>query len=66
MKSIENDENGGLKPLKLAKVIAKIVEKRSPKYRYIIASPLQKLAVVAKRILPPRLFSWILKMYYKV
>lgn len=66
MKSIENDENGGLKPLKLAKVIAKIVEKRSPKYRYIIASPLQKLAVVAKRILPPRLFSWILKLYYKV
>ena len=66
IKSIESDENGGLKPIKLAEKIAAIVEKKSPKYRYIIASPLQKLAVVAKRILPPRVFSWILKMYYKV
>lgn len=66
MESIEHDENSGLKPDYLAKKISKVVSCRRPKHSYIIASPLQSLAVTAKRILPPRLFAWIMKLYYKL
>ena len=43
-----------------------IVAKKNPRYRYIIASPLQKLAVAAKTLLPRRLFYWILSLYYNL
>ena len=53
----------GLKPEFLAEKVAKILTRRNPRYSYIIASPLQKLAVLAKTILPRRLFYWILSLY---
>ena len=64
--SIEHDENHGLKPEFLAAKIKRIVRKRRPRYNYIIASPLQKLAVAAKWLLPKRWFAWILSLYYKL
>ena len=66
LSSIEHDENTGLKPEYLARKILKIAGKRHPAYHYIIASPLQKLSVFAKRILPSRWFAWILSLYYKL
>ena len=64
--SIEHDENHGLKPEFLAAKIKRIVRKCRPRYNYIIASPLQKLAVAAKWLLPKRWFAWILSLYYKL
>ena len=64
--SIEHDENSGLKPEFLAGKISRIVRKRRPGYSYIIASPLQKLAVFAKWLLPARWFAWIMSVYYKL
>lgn len=66
LKGIEKDEMTGLKPEFLAEKVAKIVARRNPRYSYIIASPLQKLAVLAKTILPRRLFYWILSLYYNL
>ncbi|HAZ74667.1 MAG TPA: oxidoreductase [Rikenellaceae bacterium] len=66
LKGIEKDERTGLKPDFLADKISKIVRKKSPRYNYIIASPLQKLSVIAKAILPRRLFYWILSKYYNL
>lgn len=66
LRGIEKDENGGLKPEYLASKICSIVAKKNPRYRYIIASPLQKLAVAAKTLLPRRLFYWILSLYYNL
>lgn len=66
MDSIEHDENTGLKPEFLASKISRIVRSKRPAYSYVIASPLQKLAVVAKWLLPSRLFAWVLSLYYKV
>ncbi len=63
---IENDETGGLDPAILAKKIGRIVSKKSPKHRYIIASLDQKLAVLLKRILPSKLFFKVLASHYKV
>ena len=64
--SIEHDENSGLKPEYLAGKVYGIVQKKKPGYSYVIASPLQKLSVFAKRILPAKWFAWILGIYYKV
>jgi hypothetical protein len=66
MESIEHDENSGLKPERLARRISKIVCKRHPRNRYIIASPLQKASVLLKAILPARWFDCILGAYYKL
>lgn len=64
--SIEKDETTGLKPEYLAGKISKIVNKHNPAHHYVIASPLQKLAVFAKWLLPGKLFAAILALYYKV
>lgn len=64
--SIEHDENTGLKPEYLARKISRIVRSKRPRYHYIIATFLQKLAVVARTILPPRVFAWVMSLYYKV
>lgn len=63
---IENDESKGWVPEILAKKLVRIVACKNPGYRYIIASPDQKLAVILKRILPGRLFSKILRDHYGI
>lgn len=63
---IEKEENGGLKPEVLARRIAKIVECRHPKLRYVVANLEQWFSVVVKRILPGNWFVGILRNYYKV
>ncbi len=62
---IERDEAGGKNPAILAGKLVKIVECRNPAWRYIIASPDQKLAVLLKRILPGKWFSQILWSHYR-
>lgn len=66
MAGIEKDENGGLKPDYLAKKICRIVSARRPRHRYTISTFVQGLAVTAKKILPSRLFAWIMSLYYGV
>lgn len=61
---ITSDESNGPKPEILAKKIEKIVDKKRPAFRYVIASPLQKFSVSLKRLLPETLFAVILKKYY--
>lgn len=66
MKSIEKDENTGLKPEHLAKRIGRIILKKHPHNRYIIATPVQKASVLLKRILPSKWYDRILASYYKL
>ena len=63
---IEKEENGGLKPEKLAKKIEKIIECRRPRLRYVVANLEQKFSVLLKKILPGNWFVGILRDYYKV
>jgi len=66
MGKIEHDENGGLKPIVLARKIRKIVKAKNPKSGYVIATFEQRLSVFLKRILPAKLFGIILGSYYKL
>ncbi len=66
MSKIEHDENGGLKPIVLARKVSKIIRLKHPKHGYVIASFEQKLSVFLKRILPAKWFADILGSYYKM
>ena len=66
MQSIEHDENSGLQPDRLARRISRIVRKRHPRNRYIIATFVQKSSVVLKAILPAKWYDRILGSYYKL
>lgn len=63
---IEKEENGGLKPEKLAKTVEKIIRSRHPRLRYVVANLEQKLSVLIKRIIPGNWMVSILRNYYKV
>ncbi len=63
---IENNEKLGLPPERLAFRIEKIIEAHSPSFRYIVASPIQKLSVFLRKILPEKLFLNAIGEYYKV
>lgn len=66
LEQIEKDENGGGDPIVMARQIAKIVDCKNPKNRYIVAAFADKLAVVLKRLLPSGLFAGILGSHYKI
>ena len=63
---IEKDEKGGLPPAKMAQKIFKILQKKKPGSRYIVATFEQKLAVVLKYILPDSWFFKILEDHYGI
>ncbi|MBQ0016074.1 MAG: SDR family oxidoreductase [Bacteroidales bacterium] len=62
---IEKEENGGLKPDVLAKKIAKIVECKHPKLRYVVANLEQRMSVILKKIIPGNWYVDVLRSYYK-
>lgn len=66
IEKVEHDENGGLKPVVLAKKISQIIGKNNPKNGYVVASFEQKLSVLLKKILPAKWFARILGSYYKL
>jgi NADP-dependent 3-hydroxy acid dehydrogenase YdfG len=63
---IEKDENGGWSPQILARILCRIIEKKNPRQRYVIASFEQKLAVILKYILPGSWFNKILEGHYGI
>lgn len=63
---MEHDEMHGLAPEKVARVLERIIRNPSPRLRYAVASPPQKLALVLKKVLPSRLFEFLIMKYYKL
>jgi short-subunit dehydrogenase len=63
---IENDENSGQEPILIGKLIDKIINKSNPRLRYTVGAFDQKLAALLKRLLPNRIFDWIIMKHYKV
>ena len=55
-----------MRPEYQASKIAKIVRRKHPKFRYVIATFIQKLSIPLKRILPARTFVRLLSLFYKV
>jgi hypothetical protein len=66
IEKVEHDENGGLKPVVLAKKINEIIKNKNPRNGYVVASFEQRLSILLKRILPAKWFDRILGSYYKL
>lgn len=63
---VENDERRGASPDVIARLVARILTRRSPRVRYTVGPVAQKLAAVLKNVLPSRWFEWALSKYYGV
>ena len=63
---IDEDVDSGLSVEAAAKQIVRIVEKRNIRRRYVVAQPLQKAAVLAKRLLPDAVFDTIINRFSKL
>lgn len=64
MAQAEKDEQNGQPPITAAKKVYKILKKRRPKPRYIVANFIQGFAVFASRILPGKLFEKLMMTFY--
>jgi hypothetical protein len=63
---IEHDEQSGSNPIKIAKKIASIITKKSPKLNYLVGKPDQVIFLKFKAILPAKLFNALLGWYYNI
>ena len=63
---MEHDEMHGFAPDKVARVLERIIRNPSPRLRYVVASPPQRLGVVLKKLLPSRFFEFLIMKYYKL
>ena len=59
----EDVEVGGIDPLKVSKLILKIINKKNPKIHYVVGKPLQKFSIILKKILPDLVFEKILNKF---
>ena len=62
---IEKEENGGLQPEVLARRIVRLVEKKDPPLRNVVANLEQWLSTIIKRVLSGNQMVAILRDYYK-
>ena len=63
---IEQDENHGSDPKKLALLVERIIRSKKPKYRYLAGRFDQRLMARLKPLLPPCLSRWILENHYNL
>ncbi|QDE95077.1 SDR family oxidoreductase [Myxococcus xanthus] len=64
LKAIENGEREGLAAEDVAKTVLEVMERGAPRVRYPVAQLAQRVAVVAKAVLPSRTFEQILMSIY--
>ena len=66
-KSMNEDvEIGGIDPLKVSKLIHRIINKNNPKIHYVVGKPLQKFSIILKKVLPDLVFEKILNKFNKL
>lgn len=63
---MEEDERSGASPNEIGPLVERIIKKRAPRLRYIIGPFIQKLTPVLKKILPSKVFEWLLLKYYQI
>ncbi len=66
LRVIEDDENNGATIERVAEKIGEIIGKRSPKLRYVVGKPQQRLAVLLKKVLPSAWYEKIIASHYKI
>ncbi len=63
---IEKEENGGQQPIKLAKVMYKIIRAKRPKFRYKVGNFVQTNFARVKGFIPSRTYQSLLRFFYNI
>ncbi|MFZ6031583.1 MAG: SDR family oxidoreductase [Chloroflexota bacterium] len=66
LKVMVNDEIHGHAPERIARLLERIITTRSPRLRYITGPLAEQFLVALKKVLPERLFGWLLVKYYQI
>lgn len=60
------DETAGHDPIEIARLVQRLLEKRSLNVRYTVGPFVERLSVMIKRLVPARLFEVVYRKYYKL
>ncbi len=63
---IVKGERQGDNPIKIAKLVERIINLKRPKVRYTVGKPLDVLASKLKKVLPQKLFEKLIKDHYQL
>lgn len=63
---MEKEERRGPDPIKLARLIEKILKMKNPRFRYMTGPAFEILAIRLKRLLPVEFFHRLIRLYYKI
>jgi NAD(P)-dependent dehydrogenase (short-subunit alcohol dehydrogenase family) len=66
MAVIEKEETGGGNPLKIAKLIHRIIRSKHPKFRYKTGNFVQTNFARAKKFIPARTYQFLLRFFYNM
>lgn len=64
--AVEKDEMNGHDPAHIARLIERIISNPSPKLRYTIGPPFQRISPRLKAIFPHKLTEWMTLKYFKL
>lgn len=62
----ERDEQQGADPRQVAELVARLVDRTQLDVRYPVGSLGQRAGIFAKRLMPARLFEWLMKFTYSI
>jgi NAD(P)-dependent dehydrogenase (short-subunit alcohol dehydrogenase family) len=65
LRIVESAERNAPTPESIARLINKILHMNSPRLRYTIGKPSQRIAVPLKKILPSRLFEFLMASFFQ-
>ncbi|MFT6051233.1 MAG: short-subunit dehydrogenase [Halioglobus sp.] len=66
VETMEEDERNGCDPIMVARLLEKIIAQTTPRLRYTVGPRLQVLAVHLRKVMPSRLFQWLIMKIYKL
>jgi hypothetical protein len=66
MSVIEKEETGGSNPLKIAKLMYRIIRSKHPKFRYKTGNLIQTNFARAKKFIPARTYQFLLRFFYNI
>ncbi len=66
LKEMDKSVDNGSNPADMANFIARLIEIKSPSVSYKVGSSMQKFSIVLKRILPDKVYEFLLLKYFKL
>ncbi len=63
---MEHDETHGATPEAVARLVYRVMTMRSPGVRYAVGPIAERLTLILQRLLPSRVFAWVIAKYYRV